>query len=117
MDLPGLMPWFAKKLAAPLGYDNKNVPHYPPPFLILEWHRLCWPICAVTLQPSNFRRIRSSACGVAMATAGRKYGPFVMRKSNVYPISSRFQPATMKCAADRHCQTSSGHARPLWWRH
>ncbi len=28
--LPELMPWFANKLAAPLGYDNRNEPHYPP---------------------------------------------------------------------------------------
>lgn len=29
-ELPNLMPWFAQKLGAPLGYDNQNVPHYPP---------------------------------------------------------------------------------------
>ncbi|MCP3065071.1 FAD-binding oxidoreductase [Myxococcus sp. K38C18041901] len=28
--LPELMPWFAAKLASPLGYDNRNEPHYPP---------------------------------------------------------------------------------------
>lgn len=28
--LPDLMPWFAGKLASPLGYDNRNEPHYPP---------------------------------------------------------------------------------------
>jgi alkyldihydroxyacetonephosphate synthase len=28
--LPGLMPWISKTLAAPLSYDNKNEPHYPP---------------------------------------------------------------------------------------
>ncbi|MET0405223.1 MAG: FAD-binding oxidoreductase [Cystobacter sp.] len=31
VELPGLMPWFSKKLAAPLGYDNRNDPQYPPP--------------------------------------------------------------------------------------
>jgi len=29
--LPNLMPWIAKQLAAPLGYDNQHQPHYPPP--------------------------------------------------------------------------------------
>jgi alkyldihydroxyacetonephosphate synthase len=28
--LPSLLPWMAKTLAAPLAYDNKNEPHYPP---------------------------------------------------------------------------------------
>ena len=28
--LPDLMPWFAGKLASPLGYENRNEPHYPP---------------------------------------------------------------------------------------
>ncbi len=28
--LPDLMPWFAGKLGSPLGYDNRNEPHYPP---------------------------------------------------------------------------------------
>ncbi|WP_426752514.1 FAD-binding oxidoreductase [Myxococcus sp. Y35] len=28
--MPDLMPWFASKLASPLGYDNRNEPHYPP---------------------------------------------------------------------------------------
>ena len=31
VDLPDLMPWFARQLAAPLGPDNRNEPHYPPP--------------------------------------------------------------------------------------
>jgi alkyldihydroxyacetonephosphate synthase len=30
VELPELMPWMAKMLAAPLGYANKNPPHYPP---------------------------------------------------------------------------------------
>ncbi len=30
VELPELMPWFAAKLAAPLGYQNRNDPHYPP---------------------------------------------------------------------------------------
>jgi len=30
VDLPDLMPWFAKTLAAPLAADNRNEPHYPP---------------------------------------------------------------------------------------
>src|SRR6218665_3381138 len=30
VELPELMPWFAAKLAAPLGYENRNEPHYPP---------------------------------------------------------------------------------------
>jgi alkyldihydroxyacetonephosphate synthase len=30
VELPALMPWMAKTLAAPLAYDNKNEPHYPP---------------------------------------------------------------------------------------
>ncbi|HSC89331.1 MAG TPA: FAD-binding oxidoreductase [Polyangiaceae bacterium] len=29
-ELPALMPWFAHKLEAPLGYDNQNPPRYPP---------------------------------------------------------------------------------------
>ncbi len=29
-ELPALMPWFAHKLNAPLGYDNQNPPQYPP---------------------------------------------------------------------------------------
>jgi alkyldihydroxyacetonephosphate synthase len=28
--LPALLPWMAKMLAAPLAYENKNEPHYPP---------------------------------------------------------------------------------------
>lgn len=28
--LAALLPWMSKTLAAPLGYDNKNLPHYPP---------------------------------------------------------------------------------------
>jgi alkyldihydroxyacetonephosphate synthase len=28
--LPSLLPWMKKTLAAPLAYDNKNQPHYPP---------------------------------------------------------------------------------------
>ena len=28
--LPSLLPWMSKTLAAPLAYDNKNEPHYPP---------------------------------------------------------------------------------------
>ncbi len=28
--LPSLLPWMAKTIAAPLAYDNKNEPHYPP---------------------------------------------------------------------------------------
>src|SRR5690606_27232943 len=28
--LSALLPWMAKTLAAPLAYDNKNEPHYPP---------------------------------------------------------------------------------------
>ena len=44
VDLPDLMPWFATQLAAPLGPDNRNEPHYPPaipparehPALLLE---------------------------------------------------------------------------------
>ncbi|ATB31011.1 FAD-binding oxidoreductase [Melittangium boletus] len=31
VELPSLMPWFSKKLEAPLGYDNRNEPQYPPP--------------------------------------------------------------------------------------
>ena len=31
VELPSLMPWFAGRLAAPLGPDNRNEPHYPPP--------------------------------------------------------------------------------------
>lgn len=30
VELPSLMPWMAQKLGAPLGYDNRNEPHYPP---------------------------------------------------------------------------------------
>ncbi|MEZ4368851.1 MAG: FAD-binding oxidoreductase [Kofleriaceae bacterium] len=30
LELPDLMPWFAKMLASPLGPDNRNEPHYPP---------------------------------------------------------------------------------------
>ncbi|AKQ69928.1 glycolate oxidase, subunit GlcD, putative [Myxococcus hansupus] len=30
VELPSLMPWFSKMLASPLGYDNRNEPHYPP---------------------------------------------------------------------------------------
>lgn len=30
VELPELMPWFARKLQAPLGPDNRNQPHYPP---------------------------------------------------------------------------------------
>ncbi|MFZ4735325.1 MAG: FAD-binding oxidoreductase [Bradymonadia bacterium] len=30
-ELPDLMPWFGKMLASPLGPDNRNEPHYPPP--------------------------------------------------------------------------------------
>lgn len=30
VELPTLMPWMAEKLGAPLGYDNRNEPHYPP---------------------------------------------------------------------------------------
>ena len=30
VELPTLMPWMAQKLGAPLGYDNRNEPHYPP---------------------------------------------------------------------------------------
>lgn len=29
-QLSALLPWMAKTLAAPLAYDNKNEPHYPP---------------------------------------------------------------------------------------
>jgi alkyldihydroxyacetonephosphate synthase len=28
--LPSLLPWMSKTLAAPLAYDNRNDPHYPP---------------------------------------------------------------------------------------
>jgi alkyldihydroxyacetonephosphate synthase len=28
--LPSLLPWMSKTLAAPLAYENKNAPHYPP---------------------------------------------------------------------------------------
>lgn len=31
VELPSLMPWFANRLAAPLGPDDRNQPHYPPP--------------------------------------------------------------------------------------
>lgn len=31
VELPSLMPWMAKMLAAPLSYENRNEPHYPPP--------------------------------------------------------------------------------------
>jgi alkyldihydroxyacetonephosphate synthase len=30
VDLPGLVPWLAKALAAPLSYENRNEPHFPP---------------------------------------------------------------------------------------
>jgi alkyldihydroxyacetonephosphate synthase len=30
VELPDLMPWFADKLGSPLGYTNRNEPHYPP---------------------------------------------------------------------------------------
>ncbi len=30
VELPALMPWFAKKLAAPLGYENRNPPTHAP---------------------------------------------------------------------------------------
>ncbi len=30
VELPSLMPWMAKMLAAPLSYENRNEPHYPP---------------------------------------------------------------------------------------
>lgn len=30
VELPALMPWISQKLASPLGYDNRNEPHYPP---------------------------------------------------------------------------------------
>jgi alkyldihydroxyacetonephosphate synthase len=30
VELPTLMPWFAQRLDAPLGPDNRNEPHYPP---------------------------------------------------------------------------------------
>jgi alkyldihydroxyacetonephosphate synthase len=31
VELPALVPWMAKTLAAPLGYENRHDPHYPPP--------------------------------------------------------------------------------------
>ncbi|WP_437877306.1 FAD-binding oxidoreductase [Sorangium sp. So ce513] len=30
LDLPKLLPWLSGVLRAPLAYDNRNVPHYPP---------------------------------------------------------------------------------------
>ncbi|HTE39960.1 MAG TPA: FAD-binding oxidoreductase [Steroidobacteraceae bacterium] len=30
VELPTLMPWMSKMLVAPLGYENRNEPHYPP---------------------------------------------------------------------------------------
>jgi alkyldihydroxyacetonephosphate synthase len=31
VELPALVPWMAKMLAAPLSYENRHDPHYPPP--------------------------------------------------------------------------------------
>jgi alkyldihydroxyacetonephosphate synthase len=31
VELPSLVPWMAKTLAAPLSYENRHDPHYPPP--------------------------------------------------------------------------------------
>jgi alkyldihydroxyacetonephosphate synthase len=31
VELPALVPWMAKTLAAPLSYENRHAPHYPPP--------------------------------------------------------------------------------------
>lgn len=31
VELPALVPWMAKTLAAPLSYENRHDPHYPPP--------------------------------------------------------------------------------------
>lgn len=31
VELPALIPWMAKTIAAPLSYANKNEPHFPPP--------------------------------------------------------------------------------------
>ncbi|MDI3291408.1 FAD-binding oxidoreductase [Polyangium sp. 15x6] len=31
VDLPSLLPWISATLSAPLSYDNRNEPHYPPP--------------------------------------------------------------------------------------
>ncbi|HKO91560.1 MAG TPA: FAD-binding oxidoreductase [Polyangiaceae bacterium] len=31
VELPALVPWVAKTLAAPLGYEHRHEPHYPPP--------------------------------------------------------------------------------------
>ncbi len=33
VELPSLIPWMSATLAAPLSYENRNEPHYPPQVL------------------------------------------------------------------------------------